>query len=128
MMFALLLAFAPAQNAQSPVPVDKRPQVSIAFASNGGLRNWTRGTDDSSLYVQDSRLRWYYVRLSGPCLKYMTSMSIGYTTDSNGSFDRFSHVFDLSQPERVCGAESIVRSAKPPQYGGKGIAEPVSGT
>ena len=129
MFLALALAFsAPAQataQAGPVMPVAERPQVTISFAGNGGLRNWTKGADDSSLYVQDRTLRWYYVGLSGPCLRNVATTSIGYTTDSNGQLDQFSNVFDLTRPEQRCRVTSIVRTAKPPQYGGKGIAAPV---
>tara|TARA_B100000678_G_scaffold220820_1_gene188156 strand:- start:696 stop:1097 length:402 start_codon:yes stop_codon:yes gene_type:complete len=125
MFLALALAFSAPAQAAPVVPVADRPQVTISFAGNGGLRNWTKGDDDSSLYVQDRTLRWYYVGLSGPCLRNVATNSIGYTTDPNGQLDQFSNVFDLTRPEQRCRVTSIVRTAKPPQYGGKGIAAPV---
>lgn len=97
---------------------DKRPvgtETTIGFAAGGGLRNWQAGPAGSRIvYVQDRRLQWYAVTLTGPCVRGPHgAMRFVYTTDANGTFDRFSHVSSPDTPGATCGVTSIKTSLPP---------------
>ncbi|TPG13477.1 hypothetical protein EAH87_17305 [Sphingomonas koreensis] len=117
---AATLALAAASFASGAVAADRhRPigkETTIAFASNGGIRNWEAGPPKSKiLYVQDRRLDWYRVELSGPCLdRNRGDMTINYTTDAIGAFDRFSTLTFPNAGYTVCGVKSIQTSLPPP--------------
>ena len=87
----------------------------IAFASNGGLRDWQRGGSKSDLlYVRDRTEQWYEVRLTAKCLFYGPLDTLSYTTDPSGTFDRFSRIAVSRTPGQVCGVASI-RTSLPPE-------------
>ena len=90
-------------------------ETNIVDAGNGGIRNVEAGPPGSNLvYLQDRRLRWYAVKMSGPCLSDRALDTIGFSTDTTGTFDRFSQITSTRYPGRVCGVTSIVTSAPPP--------------
>lgn len=109
--FTLLALAAPAVAAQHrPIGTE----TTIAFAGNGGLRDWERGGVKSDiLYVRDRTEQWYEVKLSGPCRFDLSTDTLLYSTDSNGIFDRFSTVRVASLPYQTCGVKSIVTSLPP---------------
>lgn len=87
----------------------------ITFAGNGGLRDWQAGPANSDiLYVRDRALRWYQVQLTGPYIKDRALDTLTYTTDANGTFDRFSQIMMRRYPNQVCGVRSV-RTSLPPQ-------------
>ncbi|USU08496.1 hypothetical protein NF700_15745 [Sphingomonadaceae bacterium OTU29MARTA1] len=86
----------------------------IGFASGGGLRDWQAGPPNSGIvYVRDRTLRWYRVQLTGPCIKDRALDTLTYTTDPNGTFDRFSRVSLRRFPNQICGVRSIKTSLPP---------------
>ncbi len=88
-------------------------ETTITFASNGGIRNYHPG-EPGIVYLQDRRLRWYRVRLSGDCLQSRTGLdTLAFETDVTGTFDRFSTIRSSRFPAQVCGVTSI-RSSLPP--------------
>lgn len=104
-------AFPPAQ-ANAPVG----QETVITYAGNGALRDWRRDPDrEDVLYVRHRTERWYRVTLSGPCQGLRRGLDgLIYTTDANGTFDRFSRIRFSSLPNQSCLVRSIVRSAPPP--------------
>src|SRR3546814_5595820 len=66
----------------------------ITNAGHGGIRNWQAGPPRSGiLYMQDRSFKWYEVTMSGPCIEsHAGPVAVVYTTDNNGTFDRFSNV------------------------------------
>jgi hypothetical protein len=113
LVLAIALIAAPALAAPQQQGVGK--ETSISFAGNGGLRNWQAGPRGSNrVYVQDRRLRWYAVQLSGDCIRGNNgSPTFRYTTDANGRFDTFSRVSSSDTPYAVCAVESIKTSLPP---------------
>lgn len=86
----------------------------IDYASNGGLRDWQAGPPNMNVvYVRDRTLRWYRVELTGPRVKDRALGTLTYTTDANGTFDRFSSVSAQRFPNQVCGVRSIKTSLPP---------------
>ena len=117
MLFALILAAAHATQAAPaksvPAP-SSGTQTVISYASGGGLRDWRRSGEPGVLFVRDRTERWYKVTLDGPCRFDRPLDTLVYTTDVNGTFDRFSRVRLLRYPETNCGVAGIVRSGPPP--------------
>ena len=108
-----LIALALATPTQS-APVAPKETV-IHHAANGGIRNFQPGPPRSSVvYLQDRRLKWYRVTLTGPCLPDRSLQAISFKTDSTGTFDRFSQIASRRYPGRTCGVRSIVDSPAPP--------------
>jgi hypothetical protein len=109
--FAALLLTAGSAAAQQR-QLDK--ETSIAFAANGGLRNWQGGPPGSNIvYVQDRTLRWYKVTLTGPCIDKRRFEAMQYRTGPDGRFDRFSQVWSTHFPQARCGVTSIRTSLAP---------------
>ena len=105
---------AGASAAQHSRPIGK--ETSIPFASNGGIRNWEAGPPKSGIiYVQDRRLDWYRVEMSGPCIQSKGGpLTVIYTTDNSGMFDTFSKLTFPDYANRTCGVKSITTSLPPP--------------
>lgn len=91
-------------------------ETTIPFASNGGIRNWEAGPPKSGIvYVQDRRLDWYRVEMSGPCIQSKGGpLTVLYTTDNGGAFDTFSKLTFPDYANRTCGVKSITTSLPPP--------------
>ena len=117
---ALTVAFATAALASAAGAVQHSRAVgvetTIPFAGNGGIRNWEAGPPKSGvIYVQDRRLKWYRVQMSGPCIQSKGGpLTVQYTTDNNGTFDTFSKLSFPDYGNRTCGVESIKTSLPPP--------------
>jgi hypothetical protein len=103
------LALAGAVQA-APSGASLQPQASIAFANNGGIRNW-QARDSRTLYVQDNRSRWYRADMSGPCVDLPYAVGIRFENRGMDRFDKFSTV-------RVgrdrCFINSVTASDGPP--------------
>jgi len=115
---AIFLAFAFAGATSIAQAADHRPigkTTTIPFAAGGGLRNWQVGAPGTNIvYVQDRRSQWYRVQLTGPCAESGDPGTLTYTTDTNGTFDRFSHVSaPRTSPDGSCGVVSIESSLPP---------------
>lgn len=109
---AIVLAPATASAQRSRVVVGK--ETTISYAANGGLRNWQAGPRGSNIvHVQDRRMRWYQVTLSGPCIRERSSFPLQFRTRNDGQFDRFSQVWSRDRPGAICGVKSIKTSLPP---------------
>lgn len=101
----------------TPAVADPRPvgtETVISFAGGGNLREWQRGAPGSDdLYVRDRTEQWYKVTLTGHCRLDRTLDTLTYTTDPNGTFDRFSTLRVARYPQQTCGVKSI-RTSLPP--------------
>lgn len=120
----LKLAFVSALALSTPLAARQPPAIGqetvISYAGNGGLRDWQRGgTISDLLYVRDRTDQWYAVRLSGRCHFYGSLDTLSYTTDVNGTFDRFSRISVSSSPGQVCGVTSIRTSLPPKEHQGR---------
>lgn len=98
-------------------------ETTIPYA-NGGIRNWESGPADSNIvYVQDRRLYWYKIELTGPCIDTdVGPMTVQYTTNVAGSLDTFSKLTFPDYAGRTCGIKRITTSLPPP--GQPGAPEP----
>jgi Family of unknown function (DUF6491) len=93
--------------------VDSPPrQASIHFVQHGGIRNWAADRD-RGLWIQDSRRRWYYAKLMGPCLGLGFARTIAFDTRPGGIFDRFSSI--IVPHYGRCRVQSFIASEGPPR-------------
>lgn len=112
MLLSLLLASTLPQTAPQHAPLGR--ETVITFAAGGTLRDWERGEARDILYVRDRNEQWYRITTSGPCPNLGGIDTLSYTTDGNGTFDRFSRLRFLRYPGVTCGVRSIVTSLPPP--------------
>lgn len=121
MRYALLLSLVlvgGAAGAQQVVPAARGsaygPETVITQASGGSLREWQRGPNKAGyLFVKNRTEQWYRVELTGPCQLDIPLDSLSYTTDVNGTFDRFSTLRVGRLPNQTCGIRSIRKSTPP---------------
>lgn len=108
-LLAIGLAAAPAL-AQPPAAPAPR-EASIAFANNGGIRDW-RDDGEQAVYIQDRYMRWYRATLMRRSFDLPTALAIGFDTGPSDRFDRFSWIVVDGQRYAV---QSFVRiEGKPP--------------
>jgi hypothetical protein len=77
----------PAASASAPAP----QEASIPFANHGGIYDW-RVVDDRTVLIQSSSRQWYKATLMSPCINLSFAQRIGFETNPNGSFDKFSTI------------------------------------
>ena len=119
MIYHLALASGAALLATPPLAQQHRvplgQETTIPYASPGGIRNIQPGSPDSSIvFLQDRRLLWYRVTLSGPCFPDRSLNQLGFRTNTDGQLDRLSTIYSLRPPARSCGVRSITASGPPP--------------
>ncbi|HVI99260.1 MAG TPA: hypothetical protein VM657_09365 [Sphingomonas sp.] len=117
-VFALAAGIVAAGACAAPAQSERKigVETKIVNAANGGIRNWQAGPPKSSLlYMQDRTLKWYKVTMSGPCIQTRAGpVTVVYTTDNIGTFDRFSRLTFPDFGNQACGVKSITTSAPPP--------------
>jgi hypothetical protein len=99
------------------VPVLSKPPVwpqlgvetQIVFPNYGAIQNF-EADDDDGLWIEDSRRRWYYAKLFGPCHGLNFAHGIGFDTRGSPRFDKFSSILVNGQD---CKLESLVTAEKP---------------
>src|SRR3546814_17274858 len=84
------------------------------------IRNWQAGPPRSGiLYMQDRSFQWYEVTMSGPCIEsHAGPVAVVYTTDNNGTLDRFSNVTFPAFGTQSCGVQRNKTSHPPPRQPG----------
>jgi hypothetical protein len=113
-------AAAPAA-ATAPAPASKpAPEAKIAFANQGGIWDWDV-VDSSTLLIQDRSRRWYKAKLLGNCYDLPFEQKIGFESNPNGSFDKFSAIQTRQQR---CPLISLTRTEAPAKKAKKGKPEP----
>ncbi len=97
-----------------------RPE--IAFANNGGIRNW-QADGQKTLYVQGNGAQWYKAEFLSNCTGIDFAEQIAFETETSGAFNKFSSVLVEG---RKCPVSSFEKSDKPPTKKEKAARE--SGT
>ena len=105
----LCAAAALAVPASAAPPAKAEPQARIPFANHHGIYDW-RVVNDHELLIQSEGGSWYKATLMGSCFNLPFAERIGFTTNPDGSFDRFSSI--LVRDQR-CPVTSLVASAAP---------------
>jgi Family of unknown function (DUF6491) len=100
---------APAASpAATPAPP---PEARIVFADKGGIWNW-EVLDSTTILIQDRGRRWYKAKLLASCTGLPFEQRIGFESNADGSFDKFSAIQTRQQR---CPLVSLVRSDAPPK-------------
>ena len=109
---AFAVAVASLAVAQEPAAqrTEQLAEVSIPFADHGGIRNW-HAADRDTLYIQDSHGNWYKAEMFGSCSDLNYAETLGFKSNADGSFDRFSAVYTR---DRRCPVKSLTRAEAPP--------------
>jgi Family of unknown function (DUF6491) len=102
---ALVTAAAPVAAQDAPAPAPAPVEASIPFADLGTIRNW-RAYDRHSLYVEADGRNWYRAIMFSSCFDLPFVEAIGFITEPNGSFNRFSGVVVRG---RECKIRSLVK-------------------
>jgi hypothetical protein len=107
----------PPAQAQSTMAAEAR----IPFANHGGIYSW-QVENDRSLLIQSQGGKWYRATLFSSCFDLPFSETVGFETDSSGSFDKFSSIRVRGQ---TCRLSSLVQTAAP-EKNKKAPAKPVA--
>ena len=81
------------------------------FANHGGIRDF-RVINDRTIYLQGNGRRWYRADLMGSCSGLRFRDTLGFESDPDGSFSRFSTIRTRGQS---CAVRSLVESGPPPR-------------
>lgn len=81
------LGLAAAEEDSRQVDATNAPELSIAAANRGGVRDWV-AVDDSTLLIQDNFRKWYRVRLFAPSRHLLHAEGLGFVTGPGGTLDR----------------------------------------
>ncbi|HET7816253.1 MAG TPA: DUF6491 family protein [Sphingomicrobium sp.] len=113
---ALAIASGAIAGACSPVAVQPvtAGDTSIAFAANGGIRDW-HANGEQGIYLRDRSGRWYLATFNGVCPNLPAAQTIAFGTDAAGTLDRFS---SITTEYARCQIGTIVRSQAPAGKGG----------
>lgn len=103
---ALMLCLTAALGAAEPGAA-----VRIPFANHDGIRDWL-ADGERALYVQALNGSWYHAELMGPCTDLPFADRIGFQTEANGDFDKFSAII---VHHHACMLKSLAPSAPPPR-------------
>jgi hypothetical protein len=116
---SLWSAGAGAQEPGSPVSKPPPPSVPVVdpvtaearipFANQGGIYNW-RALNDRTLLIQAQNRQWYKATLFGPCIDLPFAERVGFESNADGSFDKFS---SIKVRKQSCSLASLVPTAAP---------------
>jgi Family of unknown function (DUF6491) len=113
-------AVAPAAPAAATSPAE----VSIKFADHGGIWDWDV-VDSKTVLIQDRSRRWYKATLSVNCVDLPFEQRIGFESNPDGSFDKFS---TIQTRQHRCPLQSLVRTDAPVSKKGKKAGKPAPAT
>ncbi len=98
----------------APAPTPTGEETQIRFASRGGIQDW-QSDGDRGIYLQGRDRQWYYAKLMSACIDLPFAQRVGFNTEPNGDFDKFSSILVRRQ---TCPVTSVVKSDPP--HGKKG--------
>jgi hypothetical protein len=105
---------APAAPALKPGELPPGQEGRIPFANaRDGILDW-RADGERGIWVESPSRQWYYGKFMSSCLGLDFANRVGFDTEANGDFDKFSYVLVRDGfPER-CQLTSLVTSNGPP--------------
>jgi hypothetical protein len=96
---------------KAPVVDATTSEARIPFANHGGIYNW-RAVNDRTLLIQAQNRQWFKATLFGPCIDLTFAERVGFESNADGSFDKFSAVQVRNQK---CPLASLVPTQAPPK-------------
>ncbi len=105
----LTLALLPA-SASTFAQEQKPEQARINFVNLGGIDDW-HADGDKGLFIKGRNRQWYHAELMGRCIGLDFATHIGFVSEPDGSFDKFSAIM---VDHRECQVVSLVKSDAPP--------------
>ncbi len=88
---AALLAVAATAAAAATGDAAAPAQVQIPFASHHGIYDW-RVVNDRTVLIESQSFQWYKATLMSACIDLPFAETIGFETNPDGSFDKFSAI------------------------------------
>jgi hypothetical protein len=88
---------------------DAASEARIPFANSGGIYNW-RAMNDKTLLIQGQDRKWYKATLLSSCVDLPFAERLGFESNPDGSFDKFSAIQVGNQR---CQVVSFVETAAP---------------
>jgi hypothetical protein len=105
----LLTAVFAGALADTPAPAAAAPEVQIPFANHGGIYNW-QVVDNRTILIQGQNRKWYKATLFSSCIDLPFSERLGFKSNADGSFDKFSSIEVRGQ---TCPLVSLVETTAP---------------
>jgi len=99
-------------------------EVQIKFANHGGIWDWDV-VDSKTVLIQDRSRRWYKATLSVNCVDLPFEQRIGFESNADGSFDKFS---TIQTRQHRCPLQSLVRTEAPVNKKAKKAGKPAPAT
>ncbi len=109
---------ADAPTAALPVKPDNTQPLgdaSIQFADHGGIFDW-RADGTKGIWVQSTARKWYYGTFMNTCTGLNFADKVGFVTEPNGDFNRWSAVIVPDNRQPACRLMSFTASVGPPQH------------
>lgn len=111
-LLVLGLASAAANGADAPAAATAAkpvPEASIPFANHHGIYSW-HVVNDRTLLIQSENGNWYKATLMSSCFELPFTERLGFHSNPDGSFDRFS---SIRVRDQNCPLTSFVRTDAP---------------
>lgn len=90
-------------------PPAAKPEARIPFADHHGISGW-QVVNDRTLLIEGQNRVWYKATLMSSCLDLPFSEAIGFKTNPDGSFDKFS---SIRLRHQTCPLISLVKTDPP---------------
>lgn len=116
---ALALAVIAGAGAQVPDgPVSRPPvpagEARIPFADHGGIYNW-QVLNNRTILIQGQDRSWYKATLFSPCVDLPFAERVGFQSNPDGTFDKFSSIRVGRQNCRLTSLVPTTPPAKKPK-------------
>lgn len=123
LLIALVMAIPTLLPAAADAPISGAPptparEAQIHFANQGGIWDWDV-LDTTTLLIEDRSHRWYKAKLMVVCIDLPFEQKIGFESNPDGSFDKFSAIQTRQQR---CPLISLTRTDAPAKKAKKGPA------
>ncbi len=84
-------------------------EARIPFANHGGIYDW-RAVDDKTVLIESLNRKWYKATLLNSCFNLPFAERIGFQSNADGSFDKFSAI---QVGHQRCQVVSFVETTPP---------------
>ena len=95
--------------ASAATPAVAPAETRIPFANHGGIYSW-QVVDNRTILIEGQGRKWYKATLFSACFDLPFSEQLGFESNVDGSFDKFSSIKVRGQN---CHVTSLVQTAAP---------------